>query len=174
MAAASPASSARRPMGPELLVPAQSSVGVDAKIGERASRAASHPRRGRWPGCARGQQGQRRLGVEHGFAMAVASPASSGRRSTGPELPASVRARSAWMRKGKRARPPLRAVHGGGWAGRPFRRERSDYADPPRRRRLDVTGDIRLTNADCAEDFDIADAVGRARHRHGAWTTQAC
>ena len=33
---------------------------------------------------------------------------------------------------------------------------------------LRVTGDVILTNADCAEDFDVAECGGRSGHGHGA------
>ena len=53
----------------------------------------------------------------------------------------------------------IRAVHAAEWSGGPLRGRRADHRTLRVDGDLDVKGDIRLTNADYAEDFDMADAV---------------
>jgi len=142
--------------GPGVSAASVSSVGVDAKSqnGPAAVRAVHA---GNGPGVLGVSRGNAE-GV-HGVCQGNGFSGVFGESATGPGVSGSSTSSVGVDAKSQSGPAALRAVHAGngvaGLFGGDVRITRTLLVEGD----IDVHGDIRLANADCAEDFDIADGT---------------
>ena len=142
--------------GPGVSAASASSVGLDAKTqtGPAAVRAVHA---GNGPGVLGVSKGNGE-GV-HGICQGNGFSGVFGESATGPGVSGSSTSSVGVDAKSQTGPAALRAVHAGngvaGLFGGDVRITRTLLVEGD----IDVHGDIRLANADCAEDFDIADAT---------------